>query len=209
MSSALVSPDSAAALMLAYQDSNPNDFRIPSEDDTEMEIEEDLGDQQVSLRGWIANPQISTSSLEESDPYRYRASSTLLSPGKDASKYFQIAFNTSTGEFRSKAFNKLVALRENWCDKPDQIRDEDNAYITEGNQLWFDRFSLLEFLVSTNRSLILEVSISRSLKEGKLSKPNFAYGDGKYDRNSRIFVIDKDGGVTSLRGYHSDGAKDL
>ena len=206
--SALVSPETATVLMSVLQNSNPHDFRLPHETDREMEIFEELGNISLVLKGWISKQDIVVSNLEETDPFRYRGALPSLAPGLLAKEQFDLNLNESTGEFISVPSVNLVALREFWCDKPAILREENHTFITNGERLWFNQKSLLEFLSAQEQHLIVEVGISRSIKDGELDQPRNSYGEGRHDQWSRIYIFDECGGVASCIGNHRIGQKD-
>jgi len=203
IASSLVSPDTAHALLHALQNSNPSDFRLPTEDDTDMEISTDIEAVEFSLEGWVLNDEISMRDVEESDPYAYRSSPTLLRPGIDVSHHLSLRIDQLSGEFRSENDGELIAFREAWCDKPERVYNENHEFLTEGNRLWFRISELINYLREKSRSLIIEVQISRHVDEGKLEEAEDHDNlGGQYDQRSRIYVVDQDGVLSSTRGSH-------
>ncbi len=204
--SALVSPDTANALMRAMQDSRTTDFRIPWEGDDDMEILDKFAGLRLELRGWILDRGVETSELEGSDPFAYRSSATDLRPGTEATSLFSLNINRTSGEFRNGKTNDLVAFRESWCDKPDRVRDERSDFLTYGHRLWFRHVDLLSFLKEKSCSLIVEVQIRRSVDEGKLVDAEATeFSKGQHDWKSRLYVIDRCGGITSVNGSYRLG----
>ena len=204
--SALVEPTTASSLMIALQNSYPANYRIPWEGDEEMEFCQEFEGMKFDLQGWVRNDQISKADLEESDPFSYRMPVDCPCLGSTASNYLKIDSDCFKTIFCNQETEELVAFRETWYDAPAYVQSESQAFITYGNRLWINRIKLLEFLKHKKKSLIIEVDISRSVEDGELIDPaDTPYKDNRYDRQSRIFILDQLGKLSSIRGSYQTG----
>ena len=187
--SALVSPDSAHALLRALQTvEEPNDFRLPKEFDTELD-DMTIDTPGFELYGWLRD-DYEREHLEEHDPLARDVRQGFTTVGSD----FGDTMGASTALWSpscSLPDGTVLAHTEQWSDDPK------TEYISEpfsqGRCLWVRRDALLEYLKRKQLDLIIEVRIERRQREGE-------YGDDT--RMWRIYLLRCDGTLEALDGRH-------
>jgi hypothetical protein len=197
VSSALVSPHTAQALLRALQTtSNSHRYRIPPEGD---ELEIDVAD--FKLKGWLRDVHPHSDGIDESDPLRNQLSSTMTIPGQLFTEWARLHFSTDKKKsWRKEHPEKLVTLFEHWNDCP-QI-DRAYGFKSEGSRLWISIDELLQFLKESRSSLIIACRIDRHSErrddvEDVEGIPGYA----------KLYLIHSNGTIETLgRSSHLGGA---
>jgi len=192
--SALVSPETAPALVRALQTtSNPWNFRIPDEDD---ELQVDVPP--YRLLGWLANIRGDTR-FDEKDPFRYEVNQIQSKPGRQLVESLRLVpqiddhriwICTDTGE--------TALFYEAWCDEPTPERDYYSQNIcSDGWRLWAKSDLVRTFIANGGWDLICEVQVERLLRN--------QYGrsydaDTKSKTHEKILLLRADGSVADAKG---------
>lgn len=184
--SAIVSPGSSNALLRALQTTkNSFNYRIPLEDD-ELEIEEGS----FSMLGWLKqNKSDDSGNLDQKDPFANGISEYLITFGKIVHNLFKIEYHDNL----KKAYcdDRLVMFAQNWSDLTEN--NNYDKFESAGVRVQIDIPFLLKFLSDAKSSLIIECVISRHI-EG-----DFANWKENNKHNTKIFLIDSDGTVKTIR----------
>lgn len=188
ISSALVTPDNALALLRALQTSvNPNQDHIPLEGDEEDEFPDGF-----ELKGWLRMLKSEwDSGIDETDPLRNHLSSSLVVPGSDFVSWANLEYSSDRKRYwQHENVDKPVTTLECWDEQPKTDR-EDRGFYSEGHRLWVHVNTLLEYLKERQRCLIVKCMIDRwADKEGT----------GKYvPGKAKIYLIHEDGTLETLR----------
>ena len=187
ISSALVTPETAPALLCAMQTAvNPNDYRVPPEGD-ELEI----SSEGFELKGWLRILESECGGIDENDPLRNQLSSSLVVPGTDFVSWENLECSSDHKRYwRCGYEDKPVTNLECWDEQPKTDR-EDRGFYSEGHRLWVDVNILLDYLKERQRCLIVKCMIDRwADKEGT----------GKYvPGKAKIYLIHADGTLETLR----------
>lgn len=194
INSALVSPETAPALVRALQTtSNPWNFRIPDEDD---ELQVDVPP--YRLFGWLANIGGDTR-FDEMDPFRYEVNQIQSKPGRELVEMLRLVPQiddhrlwvcTDTGE--------TALLYEAWCDEPTPERDSYSQNIrSDGWRLWAKSDLVRTFIANGGWNLIFEVQVERCLR----NQYGHSYdADTKNKTQEKILLLRADGSVADAKG---------
>ncbi|GJQ60014.1 MAG: ATP-binding protein [Candidatus Scalindua sp. AMX11] len=193
ISSALVEPEKAPALLRALQTTtNSHNYKIPDEGER-LEIDQ-FGFQ---LKGWIKNVSADWGGIDEMDPLQ----SKLKKSKHHFSQEFMDLAGAETSEdgrdtFLKNDHNIKIAKFENWNDF--KYKEYKHGMKTEGNRLFVSIEYLLKFLLEKDRCLILECQIRRSDETDD---------SGYYPGYAKLYIIYPDGRCQSLRSDYQLGAK--
>ena len=182
--SALVRPDHAEDLQRALAAaSNPTDWKLPDEDDSEFEVAYGT----FELRGWLIDPPNHPDTLDEHDPYAQGLQPALPMPGR------QFRDNTRAAPdpagFTLIARDGTVLVRgEQWAD-PGNDDDRETTVWSSGYRVHVARTALLRHLADTSTSLIVEVQLGRHRSDTGIG--------GYRTPRTRIYLIHADGRVTA------------
>jgi len=187
ISSALVTPETAPALLRALQTAvNPHDYRIPLEED-ELEIAEEG----FELKGWLRELRSDWGGIDQKDPLRNDLSSSLVIPGKDFVEWGNlVSYPERKHYWRKGNEEEKVTILECWNDLQVTEREYKGFY-SEGYRLWVRVETLLKYLRNRRRCLIVECMIDRWVDKKGLGE----YVPGK----AKIYLIHPNGTVETLR----------
>ena len=194
INSALVSPETAPALVRALQTaSDPWDFRIPDEGD-DLEIDAPP----YRLMGWVPSIE-GDARFDEKDPFRYGVGQIRTGPGRQLTKVLNLL--PKVGTYRTwiaSDTGENALIYEAWCDEPPPEEDYyQRRTRSNGWRLWARADLMRHFLSHEGWKLILEVQIDRQLRN--------EYGrsyerDTKKKRHEKILLLGADGSVTDAGG---------
>jgi len=195
ISSALVSPETAPALVCALQTaSNPWDFRIPDEDDNLQ-----INAPPYSLIGWLASIEGDLLGFDNHDPFRYEVGKIRTKPGRKLAKLVELV--PQAGNYRAWISNDTgdaALIYETWCDEPPP---EEDYYLqrtrSAGWRFWARADMVQSFLTNGGWDLIFEVQVERQLRN--------EYGrsydkDTKRKTHDKILLFQADGSVAEAKG---------
>ncbi|MEU1227729.1 ATP-binding protein [Streptomyces sp. NPDC005828] len=180
VASALVRPDRAEDLQRALAAATePSDWKLPDEDETEHEVDHGL----FELRGWLRDPDPRPANLDEHDPYAQGLRAEGPLPGHAFRR--QTHAHPDQDGVRLLADQAVLAQWTQWSDgDPDDSRA---GRTTNGSRVHVTRDALLKYLSTTGYSLIVEVQIGR-----RRSKTAARHDD----RRSWLYLIHADGRAT-------------
>ena len=194
ISSALVSPETAPALVRALQTaSNPWDFLIPNEDD-DLQINAPP----YCLIGWLAHIE-DGKRFDEHDPFRYEVGQISAKPGRKLTKALGLV--PQAGSHRTWICNntgEAAIIYEAWCDEPPPEEDYYPRNIrSAGWRLWAKADMVQSFIANGEWDLICEVQIERRLQNeyGRLYEE-----DAKRKIHDKILLLRADGSVADAKG---------
>jgi hypothetical protein len=201
VSSALVSPDTASALLRALQTTDdPNDYALPREPTDPDWPEHEIDDGEFVLLGWLRNVGEDHGSIEEHDPLR-RISGAYATPGR--------SFQQSTGARPDSsglrlydAAGRLVCESELWSDEIGDSRDRVRERYTEGRRTWVALPALLRFLDARGLDLIVKVVIQRQIDRRMREESDYDLGIG------RVYLVRRDGTLEGLGSRRPLGSAD-
>lgn len=194
VSSALVSPDTAPALVRALQTvSNPWDFRIPDEDD---DLQIDVPP--YGLHGWLAYIEGDTR-FDDHDPFSYTVGRIRTKPGHKLTEALGLA--PQVGSHRTWISNitgEAALIYEAWCDERPPEEDYYPRRIrSDGWRLWARADMVRSFLNNGGWDLICEVQVERRLrnKYGRLYE-----AETKKKTHDKILLLRADGSFADAKG---------
>ena len=202
VASALVSPDTASALLHALQTTDPGNFRLPYEGEESECDDFEISELDFVLQGWISGWRREREYLDKHDPLTREIEGPFSLLGQNFTETLSLSasddfltYSTPTGE--------IVGRLEIWSDNP-----QEKDYITEafstGQRLWVNTEVLLDYLRRREMDLIVEVQISRNV-ERRYSTGN-STEEREYDLGrSTIYILRRDGSLETLAGRRSPG----
>lgn len=193
ISSALVSPKTATALVRALQTvSNPWDFGIPDED-RDLQIDEPP----YRLLGWLMHAD-GDNRFDERDPLRYEVGRARVKPGRKVTKALGLVPQIDIHRtWVCNQTGKRAFIYEAWCDEPPPRDDYYPQRIrSSGWRLWVKADILQSFLINGAWDLICEVQIERRLRNGY----GWSYEDTKRKTHDKILRLRANGSVDDVKG---------
>jgi len=194
ISSALVSPETAPALMRALQTaSDPWDFHIPSDAENPS-----IDAAPYNLSGWIARIE-GDLCFDEHDPFRYEVRRMQARPGVMVTA--RLGLVPRAGDpctWIGSDNGEPVMIYETWSDEPPPERDRYlHGIRSSGWRLWAKAAAVQSLLVSEKHDLVCEVQIERRLRSeyGRSYEPN-----AKRKLHERILLLRIDGSVVDIKG---------
>jgi hypothetical protein len=194
ISSALVSPETAPALVRALQTaSNPWNFCIPTEDhDLQINVPP------YRLLGWLAHMEGDTH-FDGHDPFRYEVEQIRTKPGSMLVHDFNIiplANNNRT--WISRVTGEAALIYQAWCDEPPREEDYYHRGVrSDGWRFWARTDIVKSLLTNGGWDLICEVQIERRLRN--------EYGrsyekDTKRKTHEKILLLKANGSIADAKG---------
>jgi hypothetical protein len=190
VTSALVSPETAEALSQALLDVDHWDWALPETDSSESPYEamHEVQHSSYSLTGWLSQTEREREGLDEHDPLRSKAGTSMSAPGPRMTA----ALGLSGGPHKwTDAEGQRAFTFDRWSDAPPDP-DRSSFPYTAGYRLWADTPRVLDGLRALNRDLLIEVRIQRNESyarrryDDELERP--------YDRGrSRLYLLRRDG----------------
>lgn len=200
VSSALVEPETARALLYALQKTeNPHDYQLPSHPGRE-EIESG----EFQLKAWLNEEQLTTG-LNKQDELARDVSGNLYVLGDDFLEKMNVSRSADYTEY-FQADELLVACLEIWNDMLETERITEPT--SKGQRLWVKREELLEYLNKIGRDLILKVTIKRNLKNWNPRSAKPDEEKRKTYARARIYLFRRNGTIETLDGNGGSGTED-
>ena len=185
LSSALVSPDTAAPLARALTLADWHSFRIPNEQD-DLQIDTPP----YRLIGWLAS-RSQEMRFSEHDPLRHQARPKGIEPGAAVAEYLGLALQEGSSTLWVAPDGDRSFVYEVWSDLVDQDGDHRSAAGADGWRLWVNVRVLQRFLSFSDMDLVCEVRIDRE------THPEYSqrYDERKRRTSHRVFVCRRDGQI--------------
>lgn len=194
ISSALVSPETAPALVRALQtESNPWGFRLPNEGD-ELQINVPP----YSLVGWLEDIE-GDLRFDDRDPFRYEVRQIRVKPGRKLAEVLELM--PLDGSHRTWICNdtgEAALIYESWCDESPPEEDYYPRRIrSNGWRLWARTEMVRSFLTNGGWDLICEVQVERRLR----NEYGWSYyAEKKRKTHDKILLLRGDGSVAEAKG---------
>jgi hypothetical protein len=194
ISSALVSPKSASALMSALQTCEDSRlFQLPTSD-AGWRSDAEINQHGFRLLGWLTERHLPDSGMTEHDPLS-RNQTSSIEPGGDFLTNLGLR-SSSSSQWLSPNGEKIAWLVR-WSDEPPDPgrgRREYRSY-SSGVQLFVRLPELLHFMQSQEMDLIVDVTLARQYREtARDSNEEERYESG----NSRVYIMRRSGELESL-----------
>ncbi len=188
--SALVSPDTAPALVRALQTAtNPFNFRIPPEDN-DLEIDQPP----YRLIGWLPDDERDMC-FDKHDPLRHRVRRLERTAGRTATAALKLRLMPAGSSWWSERTARTSFVYETWCDCPERYENDRSAPIqgSSGWRLWARASDLQLFLSEKGMDLICEVQVERRTHSEYLGP--YAREEEKHKTFDRILLCRRDGTI--------------
>lgn len=184
VSSALVSIDTSDALLRALSTcSDPNDYKIPDYEESNMEINSGL----FQLMGWISNPY-SSKGIDELDPYADNIDYPPFSVGHSYLKELDL-FSEIEGKTWCFSDGQIALKCKTWS----RYRNNENETPDQYGMRLSASLTLLKKLCKVNDcNLIIKVNIRRDF-EYEYRKDKYEY----FKPKNRIYLLSADGRLKS------------
>jgi hypothetical protein len=195
---ALVSPDTASALVRALQ--TVNDawvYRIPPAGDS-LEIDSPP----YKLMGWLIDVE-HDSGIDERDPFRYEVRAIQCCPAKKVVTALNLKFvYNGRAKWTEASRGQIAFVYEAWSDNRGDERDErlryDKAVRSSGWRLRADKEALRTFLHEMGLDLIVEITITRRNKGYEYARHDEE--KVKESRFDRVILLRRDGTIEAAEG---------
>jgi hypothetical protein len=189
--SALVSSETATALVKTLQAADHYDYGIPHENDN-LEIDSEP----YNLTGWLAGFS-GEAEFDERDPLRYEVRLEGAKPGKAVSKFGNIKLRPGINKiWFLKNSDEQVFRLEVWCDEPSRDRSYVRRIKSNGWRLSGKKSFIQSFLADRNQDLLCEVKIVRRVhREYRRSDE-----EEKSKTQTKILLCRKEGEVEDSSG---------
>ncbi len=197
---ALVSPDTASALVRALQTVNDAwDYRLPPAGDRfEMEIDAPP----YKLVGWLIDGE-NDPGIDEHDPLRYEVRAIQCRPAKKAVTALKLEFVYNDQARWIEASHRQTAfIYEAWGDTRGDEHDDrlryDKTVRSSGWRLRADKEALRTFLNAMGLDLIVEIAITRRNKGYDYSR--YGEEEAKESPFDRVILLRRDGTIEAAEG---------
>lgn len=204
MASALVTPETAEALVRALQTcKDPSDFRLPEEklgyvDDAQID------EPGFRLLGWVLEHRKEEDGLEEHDPLK-RVRLSFTRPGQGFISHHDLR-PVDGGRKLVTSEGRVVSWVELWSDEPPSERAYSRATYTSGRRTWVKTAELLDYLVRREMDLIFEAQIARQYAESHGTEREEEDEERRYEPGeSRIYLLRRDGTLETMDGHRQLG----
>lgn len=199
ISSALVAPDTALALLRALQLSNDShDYRMPPRGDSGFEIDEGA----YCLQGWLEEFN-SDSRIDKKDVFNQGVEKVETFPSQAVIEALGLRQSPNyPATWVDASSNESVFVYEAWSDGREDAHRRDYIYGDEiksdGHSLKIAQKSLYKYLNHVNFDLILEVEIVQRANENGITQYDQKSED--YARFSRIYLFRRAGEIFTIEG---------
>ncbi len=185
ISSALVSPETAPALLRALQAASPITYGLPDMDTDHLLIDVP----NFSLRGWVLD-RYNDTQIDGKDPWGKGAPVNSLTPGPDIVDCLGLK-----GDAQGRVWQidgQPVVWSQAWSLSPDTHGQSEG---TAGSRLVIDRTTFLNFLHHMKMDCLIDVRLRRH------TGGDDNYRSDGYDYippSARVFLLHRDGKVSSV-----------
>ncbi len=195
LTSALVSPDTAPALVRALQTvGDPSAVRLP-EEGTDLEIDSNP----YFLKGWLAKVE-RDEHFDRGDPLRREVSPIPLIPGAELSRVLGLTRQDRPAYLWTSASNANVSIEaEIWDDLPAGRYDERSRSVgSNGWRLWMRARDVQDFMIEEQKDVVYEVRIERRIREPYSTE--YDWSGKKRKTFDKIFLFRRDGILEQATG---------
>ena len=197
VSSALVSPDTAGALLRALQTTDPSNFRLPYAGEGSEYDASEINEPGFVLEGLVTGWRREREYLDEHDPLTRDIKGPFSLMGRDFLDTLQLSMSNDFLTY-FKSDGEVVARLEVWSDDP-QERERITEAFSTGERLWVQTDALLDYLRRRSMDLVIEVQITRNVEQHYDTESYLK--EREYDPGrSTIYVLRRDGSLETLAG---------
>jgi hypothetical protein len=194
ISSALVSPKTASALVCALQTVNePFFIRISNED------WDNLDSPPFRLIGWLELID-SDMRFDVNDTFRYDVNRIEVKPGKKLiNKLNLVSQEDNHLTWNCKETKESAFIYEAWCDEPsEENKGSSNRIASDGWRLWAKTDLIKKYIANEGWDLIYNMHINRQLKEGY--RISYEEKNTKKKRHKKILLFKPEGSIIDFKG---------
>jgi hypothetical protein len=198
VATALVSPDTASALVRALQTVDDSwNYRIPP---TEHELE--IHTPPYKLVGWLVDVHHDVG-IDEHDPLRYEVRAIECRPADQVATVLNLEFaHDDQARWVDIRSRNTVFTYEAWGDTRGDESDDQFRYNgriqSSGHRLQIDKEALRMFLNKMNLDLIVEVEITR--RDQGYGYPGYDEEKAHESRFDRVLLFRRDGTIEGAEG---------
>ncbi|MDX5895208.1 ATP-binding protein [Rubrobacter radiotolerans] len=203
VSSALVSPDTAAALLRALQTTDPGNFRLPYAGEEDEYGVSEISEPGFVLKGLVTGWRREKEYLDEHDPLTREIKGSFSLLGRDFLDTLGVSLSDDFLTY-SEPNGNIVARLDVWSDDP-QERERITEAFSTGERLWVRTEALLDYLRCRSMDLVMEVQITRNV-ERRYDTESYLK-EREYDPGrSTIYILRGDGSLETLAGRRPLGS---
>ncbi len=199
VASALVSPETATALLRALQSAPPRDFRLPYRGEGSEYGHFEVDESGFLLLGWLDELRTPSDALDAKDPTATTLASRRIIPCRDFLDFHGLTADATGCRFSKGGRQEAVRLIL-WDDGTRPGGREDGHRTTKGFRTWVDMDSILGYLERRGLDLILEAQVYMFPKSGGRALSDEEEDSLRYEA-SRIYVLRSDGCIETIEGY--------
>ncbi len=195
ISSALIDEKVGKSLLITLQSSNTYEYSIPFEDDKDHDATNEQS--HFTMAGWLKRVEAKKNGLDHIDELCNDINKSRCIPGTDFLNWSKaILSNDSRYSYLpNKPFDKLT-LFETWNNTPKESNYDD--FNSNGNRLLMKKKTLLNFLKSKNKCLIVSCEFTRSVE--RIQKD---YSERNFDNTYKLlYLIYPDGKTETISGNY-------
>jgi hypothetical protein len=196
VASALVSPESAPALLRALQTAPSRQFQLPYAGEGGGYHGHEIDESGFQLLGWLDDIEVRWTTLDEHDPLARRIADGGATPQNDFLRALHLSADATACHLYDETGNQEVDI-EIWSDEAGPGERAEISRASEGRRTWVRRDALLRYLNHRGLDLVIEARVWMFGKShpGATSDEREEHGF----EESRIYVFRRDG---ALKGHH-------
>jgi hypothetical protein len=194
--SALVEPNTAAALMRALQSAkDPYDYKLPDEGEEQFEINAPP----YRLLGWLRDSAAWHAGIDQKDPLRMSIRGVTYVPGEVSARNVAERAAPEGWPMWCSEDGSIRFEHEGWSSKPDDQQSDRRlrGFESEGRRLWVSVAALRNHLLETKMDLIVSIKLIR--EEGGRG---YSEGDEKKKRSrkGKVLLLRANGDIEDVSG---------
>lgn len=201
--SALVSPESAAALLRALQTTSPYRFQLPYTGEGEGFHGHEIDQPGFQLLGWLDDIEVHWTGLDDHDPLSIKVAGDRTVPGEDFREVLDLTTETTGCRLHRPSGEEVVRV-EIWSDEAGPGERHEIPRSSEGRRTWVRRDALLAFLRHRGLDLVIAANVSMLGKSQPSHRADEREGYG-YEE-SRIYVLRRAGTLERLPRHPGVGS---
>ncbi len=202
LSSALVSPGTASALLRALQTvRDPNDFGLPTEGRRDEFV---IHHGPYRLEGWLSYDE-TRHGIDEGDPLAYGVRGVQLRPGSQLGRVLQLSRPPdgttawSNARLRGRAGLEFRAWGDTAGDEREEAQRHSSKVRSTGWRLSIERPALKQFLAAVRLDLLVSVKSHRR-NRGYGGYERYEEEEPKERHSHEVFLLRQDGTIETVNG---------
>ena len=198
VASALVSPETALALVRAIQTAPPHRYQLPFASDDNDFDRADIEEPGFHLTGWLDHVETNWSGLDDHDPLASTNADDRTVPVDDFRALHNLTVDPTGTRYHTPAGEEVVSI-EIWDDGPGPGERDEIPRASKGRRTWVRTNALLTYLGYRKLDLIIDAHVWMYAKSQSGLGRTEADEKHGYEK-SCIYLLRQDGSVESIDG---------